>query len=263
MIAIRLAALLALGIAAPAAARDAPWVIATPALAEIGAAVAGAQARIESRSDDEDAVTAYCKGLGAQAADALLITRRLLDRERKSCEAEAISADPERVLGIVGLALEGAPPGVTRRHLWRALAREVSVDGKLAPNRVRSWREVDPALPDRPIALRLAAPVPLVDALILTSGCLGAAGYAKLDRKRLCHGLREDLPAGPDPLVVRALGSAGDQVEGISPAGPEIAAGRYPLARRVYLYVKRPHLPGIPGLSGLLSRDAGALLTSP
>jgi phosphate transport system substrate-binding protein len=263
MIAIGLAALLALGIAVPAAARDAPWVIATPALAEIGADLAGARARIESRADDEDAVTAYCKGLGAQAADALLITRRLLDRERKSCEAEAISADPERVLGIVGLTLEGAPPGVTRRHLWRALAREVPIDGKLAPNRVRSWREVDPDLPDRPIALRLAAPVPLVDALMLSSGCLGAAGYAKLDRKRLCRGLREDLPAGPDPLVVRTLGSAGDQVEGIPPAGPEIAAGRYPLARRVYLYVKRPHLPGIPGLSGLLSRDAGALLTSP
>jgi len=264
VIAIGLAALLAFAIASPAAARDAPWVIATPALAEIGAAVAGPAARIEARGDDEDAVTAYCRGLGAQAADALLITRRLLDRERKSCEAEAISAEPERVLGIVGLALDGAPAGVTRRHLWRALAREVSVDGKLAPNRVRSWREVDPALPDRPIALRLAASAPpMVDALILTSGCLGAAGYAKLDRKRLCQGLREDLAAGPDPLVIRPLGSAGDPVEGISPAGPEIAAGRYPLARRVYLYLKRPHLPGIPGLSGLLSRDAAGLLPSP
>lgn len=253
----------ALAFSASAAAREAPWLIASPALAEVGIAIAGPAARIETQDDDDEAVTAYCKGLGAQTADALLITRRLLDRERRSCAAEAISVEPERVVGTIGLAIEGAPPGLTRRLLWRAIAREISDDGKLVPNRVRSWREVDPSFPDRPIALRLAVAAPLVDALILAPGCLGAAGYAKLDRKRLCRGHRDDLPNGPAPIVIRPIGPLGDPIEGVAPTEAEISAGRYPLARRVYLYLKRSHLPGIPGLSDLQSRDAGALLAPP
>lgn len=263
MIGLPLLALIAAGLATPAAARDAPWVIAPPALVEAAAGIAGSGARIETRDDEEDAVATYCRGLGAQTADALLLTRRLLDRERRSCEAEAIAAEPERVLGLAGLALDGSPAALTRRHLWRALAREVSADGKLVPNRVSSWRQVDPAFPDRPIAFRLEAPAPMIDALILSAGCLGATGYAKLDRKRLCQGLRNDLPTGPDPIVVRPLMTPADPVEGIAPTETEIAAGRYPLARRVYLYLKRPHLPGVPGLSALQTRAPGGLFRDP
>ncbi len=263
MIAARLLALFAIGLAGPAAARDVPWVIVTPALEPIAAAIAGPAAKVEARSEEEDAVTAYCKGLGAQTADALLMTRRLLDRERRSCEAEAISAEPERVIGIVGLVVQGGPPGLTRRHLWRAFAKEISLDGKLAPNRARTWRDVDPSFPETPIALALAAPASMVDALVLSTGCLGAAGFATLDRKRLCHGLREDLAAGPDPVFIRPLGSPGAPIEGIGPSEDDISAGRYPLARRVYLYVKRPHLPGIPGLYEVLKRDPGTLVRQP
>ncbi len=263
MIGARLLVCLAVGFAVPAAARDAPWVIAVPALEPVAAAIAGSGARIEAKADEEEAVTAYCKGLGAQTADALLITRRLLDRERRSCEGEAISAEAERVLGIAGLTIEGGPPGLTRRHLWRAFAQEISVDGKLAPNPAKTWRDVDPSLPETPLALRTAAPASMIDALVLTAGCLGAAGYATLDRKRLCHGLRQDLPDGPAPLVIGPLGAAGDPVEGIGPTETDISAGRYPLARRVYLYLKRPHLPGIPGLYTLLSADPGTLLRRP
>ena len=263
MIRIRLLALLAIGFAAPAAARDAPWVIATPALEPVAAVIAGPGAKIESRPDEEDAVTAYCKGLGAQTADALLIARRLLDRERKSCEGEAISAEPERVLGIAGLSVHGGPPGLTRRHLWRAFAREISVDGKLVPNRARTWRDVDPSLPETPLALRVTVSASMVDALVLATGCLGAAGYAKLDRKRLCHGLREDLPDEPAPIVIGPLDSSGEPIEGVAPTEADISAGRYPLARRAYLYLKRTHLPGIPGLYALPGRDPGVLLRQP
>jgi phosphate transport system substrate-binding protein len=260
---VRLLPLLGILLAPPAFGRDAPWLLASPALAPVAAALGGPAAKVETKDDDEAAVTAYCAGLGAQAPDALLIHRRLLDRERRSCEAEAISSEPERVLGLIGLALEGSPAPLTRRHLWRALAREVSVDGTLARNRVRTWREVDPALPDRPIALRVAAPASLLDELIFATGCLGATGYAKLERTRLCRGLRDDLADGPDPIVIRALGASGDPVEGIEPTAANLSSGRYPLARHVYLYAKRPHVPGIPGLAELLRRNAPSLQPPP
>lgn len=263
MIAARLLALLGLILAGPAAAREAPWLIAPLALTAIAAGIGGPGARVETKDGEDEAVTAYCRGLGAHTADALLLTRRLLDRERRSCEAEAIVAEPERQLGLVGLALDGSPAALTRRHLWRAFAREVSADGKLVPNQARSWREIDPAFPDRPIALRVAAPMAVVEALVFASGCLGAAGYAKLDRARLCRGLRGGLPEGPDPVIVRPLGAPGDPVEGIPSTGPDLASGRYPLARRVYLYVKRSHFAGIPGLSELLAREAPGLTPAP
>lgn len=235
-----------------------------PALVEVARSLGGPATRVETRQEEE-AVTAYCQGLGAQTADALLLTRRLLDRERTSCEAEAIAGEPERLLGLIGLVLDGPFDRLTRRHLWHAFARQISEDGKLADNRARSWREVDPALPDRPIGLRIEAPEPLIEALVLATGCLGAPGYAKLDRTRLCRGLRSDLPAGPDPIVIRRLGPDGQglPVEGISPTAADLASGRYPLARRVYLYLKRPHLPGIPGLSRLLRQDGPGLLPAP
>jgi len=233
------------------------------ALAGIAADFAGPAVRIEAREDDEAAVAGYCAGLGAQAPDALLLYRRLLDRERQSCASEAVSPEPERILGIIGLALEGTPANITRRHLWRAFAREVSEDGKLVSNGVRSWREVDPAFADRPIALRVTAPTPLVEELILAVGCLGSNGYAKLDRTRLCRSLRDDLPGAPNPVVIRPLDGIGDLVEGIAPTAAELASGRYPLARRLYLYVKRPHLPGVPGLADLSRRAARGLVRSP
>lgn len=263
MIGVRLLALLGLVLATPADARDVPWLIAPPALARIAAGFAGPAARIETKDDDEASVTAYCAGLGAQSVDGLLLHRRLLDRERRSCETEAIASEPERILGLVGLAIEGSPAILSRRHLWRALAREVSADGKLVRNRVRNWREVDPDLPDRLISFRIDAPAPMIEELILAVGCLGASGYAKLDRTRLCRSLRDDLPDGPYPVVLRLLGGIGDPVEGIAPTGLDLAFGRYPLARRVYLYVKRPHLPGIPGLAELLGRNAPGLLPIP
>ena len=264
MIAVRLFILIAIVHAAPAAARDAPWLIAPPALIEVARGLGGPAARIEAR-EEEEAVTVYCQGLGAQTADALVLPRRLLDRERRSCEAEAIPGEPERLLGLIGLVLEGPFVDLTRRHMWQAFARETSEGGKLASNRARSWHEIDPALPDRPIALRLEATTPLADALILAIGCLGAAGYAKLDRARLCHGMRADLPQGPDPVVIRPLtpGGQGQAIEGVAPTTRDLATGRYPLARRVYLYLKRAHLPGIPGLSALLQRDAPGLVPVP
>jgi phosphate transport system substrate-binding protein len=258
-----LALFAALLMTAPAAARDAPWLVAVPSLADAARALAGPAARIDVAEDEEAAVLSYCRGLGAHLPDALLLTRRLLDREQRQCATEAIASDPARLLGIVGLAVDGPLPDLTRAQLWRALAGEVPADGTLAPNRSRRWREVDPDLPDLPITLRLEASPDLVSGLILSVGCLGAPGFAKLDRARLCTALRTDLPQAPDAVVIGALRPDGLAVEGVKPAAAEIAAGRYPLARRVYLYVKQPHVPGIPGLAALLTRPVPGLQPAP
>jgi len=257
---LALGLLLAAVPAAPGSAREV-WIVAPAALTETARDLAGPQAEIELRAE-EAAIEAYCAGLGAQTPDALLLTRRLLDRERTRCAAEAIAAEPERVLGMVGLSVEAPFPDLTRRQLWRAIAEFLPEDGGLRPNRLKTWAEVDPALPDRPIALRLDAPAPLVEALILAPACVGAPGYAKLDRARLCRGLRTDLPAAPEPVVLRVLKTpeTAAAIEGIAPTPDDISSGRYPLARRVYLFLKRPHLAGIPGLAALQTAAAPRLL---
>lgn len=262
MIAGRLLSLVLLLLALPAAARDAPWLVVPPALADIARSFAGPSTRIDAK-EDEDAILAYCLSLGAQAPDGLLTTRRLLDRERRQCQAEAIDPDPARQLGLAGLALEAAPFPLTRRQLWRALAPEVSVNGRLVANGTRHWHEIDPALPDRPIAVRLTAPHALIEALVMAPGCLGAPDYARLDRRRLCRGIRSDIPESPEPVILGPLAGGGQPIEGVSPTAVDLASGRYPLARRVYLYVKKPHIPGIAGLSDLLTREAPGLMPVP
>jgi phosphate transport system substrate-binding protein len=255
--------LIALLVAAPAAARDAPWLVTVPALAGAARELGGPTARIDVAEDEEAAVTSYCRGLGAHLPDALLLTRRLLDRERRQCGTEAIATEPARLLGIVGLSLDGPLPGLTRAQLWRALTREFPADGKLEPSRARSWHDVDPGLPDRPIAIRIEAPPGLVSGLILSAGCLAAPGFAKLDQGRLCSAIRTDLPSAPDAVLIGHLRADGLPVEGIRPTPYEVAAGRYPLARRAYLFMKQPHLPGIPGAAAVLTRGVAGVQPPP
>jgi phosphate transport system substrate-binding protein len=179
---------------------------------------------------------------------------------------------------------------LSRRTLFLALAKNVpSPDGRehLVPNPYRTWKEIDPKLPD--CRIRVLGPPPTSgtrDAFVELAMAGGARTFPWLkalrqkDKRKfkvIAHTLREDgayIEAGEnDNLIVQklvadrtALGIFGfsylDQnvdrlqgslVDGVEPTFENIAAGKYPVSRPLFFYVKKAHVPVIPGLSQYLA----------
>ncbi|MCB1623748.1 MAG: substrate-binding domain-containing protein [Pseudomonadales bacterium] len=188
--------------------------------------------------------------------------------------------------GIVLVNANVAPVfKITRRDLFLALAKLVPDPAggrKLVPNPYQTWRDIEPSLPaDR---IEVLGPPPTSgtrDAfaeLVLEPGCetfRELAARKKTDAggfRAVCHAIREDgayVEAGEnDNLIVqklnvnpRALGIFGysfleqnldkihgSVIEGVVPTYDSIAAGKYPGARALYIYVKKAHANVIPGL---------------
>jgi phosphate transport system substrate-binding protein len=182
---------------------------------------------------------------------------------------------------------------ITRRELFLAAAARVprsDTDCTLIPNPYRRWREIAPHLPDQSIevfgppassgtrdsfielvmlpgarsfacadVLHSQDPAAfntmvatmrsgghwidggendevLVNTVAISEGAVGIFGYSLLDRNR-------DLL---NPLAIEA----------VQPGPASIADGQYPLARLLYIYVKREHLTRTPGLRQFIEEIA-------
>ncbi|HEX2164223.1 MAG TPA: PstS family phosphate ABC transporter substrate-binding protein [Thermoanaerobaculia bacterium] len=190
---------------------------------------------------------------------------------------------------VVAHAAGGEPFALTRRQLFLALARQVpqgDAAGKLVDNPYTSWHQIDPSLPAREIEVLGPPPTSGTrDAfveLVLEPGCgewEWIAALADSDEGRfqeICHTLREDgawveagendnlivqkLAANPDALGVFGYSFldenrdrlAGATVDGVAPTFEAIAAGRYPVSRPLFVYVKDAHVGRVPGLAELV-----------
>ena len=230
----------------------------------------------------------FCAGVGVDHPDVTNASRAIKESEFETCRANGIEDAAEFPIGYDGIVIASARGGrafgLTRKHLFLALAREVPQGeaGKLVANPYTTWREVDPALPA--IEIEVLGPPPTSgtrDAfaeLALEGGCRSFDWIAALedsdeDRyKAICHSIREDgayVEAGEnDNLIVQklvanpsALGVFGfsflDQnrdklqgapIDGVEPTFETIADASYPVSRPIFFYVKRAHVGVIPGL---------------
>jgi phosphate transport system substrate-binding protein len=189
---------------------------------------------------------------------------------------------------VIAAAAETAPMSLSRTDLFLALAKEVpgGKAGELMPNPHRTWRDVNPNLPPRPIEVLGPPPTSGTrDAfaeLAMEGGCKGIAWIEELERsdkqsfQKICHTIREDgafVEAGEnDNLIVQKLEAnptalgifgfsfldqnaekvQGEAVDGVVPTFDAIADGSYPVSRPLYFYVKKAHIDVIPGLRGYL-----------
>jgi len=230
----------------------------------------------------------FCGGVGGQHPDVANASRRIKASELAQCNANGVRNVIEVAIGIDGLALiesSQRPTGfaLTPRDIYAALA--ANPFGR--PQTARTWRDVNPALPNLPI--RVYGPPPTSGTrdsfaeLILDKGCntdpaMVALKESDSDRhKQVCTQIREDgafIEAGEnDNLLMQRVaenqGSIGvlgysfleensDRVRGISisgiaPTSATIQDFSYPGARKVYIYVKGEHLGAIPGLREFLT----------
>ena len=177
-------------------------------------------------------------------------------------------------------------PSISLAQLWQGLAKEIPQDGRLIPNPYTRWRQVSEALPDWPI--RVIGPPPTSGTrdsfteMALLVGCQAAPEVRAIPdvvrRRAICTTMREDggwTDAGEnDDMVVRLILEGEDgvlgifgfgallantrwieglPVEGVDDTVENIASGRYPLSRPLFLYVKRPNLEAVPGLKEVLT----------
>jgi len=190
---------------------------------------------------------------------------------------------------VIANSIESAPMQLTRKDIFLALAAKVpgATAGELIENPYKTWRDVNPALPNT--AIEVLGPPPTSgtrDAfaeLGMEGGCKKIdwiAALKKTDKnayKAVCHTIREDgayIEAGEnDNLIVQkleanpaALGVFGfsfldqnaDKVQGsliesVEPTFDSIADKSYPISRPLYFYVKKAHVGVVPGMQGYLN----------
>ncbi|MGD9825781.1 substrate-binding domain-containing protein [Desulfobacter sp.] len=236
----------------------------------------------------------FSAGIGVEHPDitnsSARITRSQLEKDFKNGVKEVV----EVKIGYDGIVVANSRQTLVfrlaRKDLFLGLAKQVPVTGDkgaLQPNPYKTWKQVNPSLPDAKIEVFGPPPTSGTrDAFVelaMEGGANAFAWIAKLkktDKKRykvICHTLREDgafIEAGEnDNLIVdklnkspEALGIFGfsflDQntdkiqgsfIDGVQPTFEAISAGSYPVSRPLYFYIKKAHVNTIPGMREYLA----------
>ena len=235
----------------------------------------------------------FCGGVGAGHPDITNASRRITKAEFEECQANGVKGIIEVQIGFDGIvfakSIEGQPLHLTTRDIYLALAKQVPVasDNKLIPNPNKTWRDVNPALPNTRIEVLGPPPTSGTrDAFVelaMESGCSSFAWIKALKQtseaqfKGTCHTLREDgafVEAGEnDNLIVQKLAAnpdavgifgfsyleqnrdkvQGSTINGVAPTFDNIANKSYPVSRPLFIYVKKAHIGVVPGIEGYLA----------
>lgn len=231
----------------------------------------------------------FCAGVGVEHPDITNASRRIKKSECATCAKNGVKDVVEIRIGYDGIVLANSKKAqvfkLSRKDIFLALAKDVpdpKMDGKLIPNPYKTWKDVNPSLPD--IKIEVLGPPPTSgtrDAFAELAMEGGAKKFAwikamkKKDKHRykaIAHTIREDgayIEAGEnDNLIVRKLEANpnaigvfgfsfldqnmdkihGSVVDGVAPSFDVIAKGDYPVSRPLFFYVKKAHVDKIPGI---------------
>jgi phosphate transport system substrate-binding protein len=229
----------------------------------------------------------FCAGVGESQPDATNASRRMKKNEFDACQKNGVKDIVEINIGFDGLTVaqskQGTPIKLTLPQLLLAVAKEVpGPDGKLIPNPNKNWSDIDKSLPN--VKIEILGPPPTSGTrdsfheLLLEKGAEkipALAALKKSDSKafdRVWKTLREDgayVEAGENDNVIVAKLEAnknafgvfgfsfleentaklrGVPLDGVAPEFDNITSGKYPGARRMYVYIKKQHVGVVPGL---------------
>ena len=229
----------------------------------------------------------FCQGIGPRYVDITNSSRRIKSKEIKKCAENGITDITEVKVGYDGIVIANSKTSeqmnLDRKHIWLAIGKNIMIDGKIIPNPHKTWKDVDPSLPD--IKIEILGPPPTSgtrDAFVelaLQGGCKKFPSIKEIKKtdkkafKKLCRTIREDgayIEAGEnDNLIVakldqnpKALGVfgysflnqnkdklQGSIIEGNTPTFENISSGKYPVSRSLYFYIKNAHVGKIPGMN--------------
>jgi phosphate transport system substrate-binding protein len=259
----------------------------TTAVAARAAKAAGGPVPIIEETGSAVAFAYLCGGTGAGHPNAASVTRRMRRSELDLCRRNGVTEIVELPVGLDILVLAQAKAGrlvrVSLPQLFLALAKGVpGQDGGLAANPHRRWSEIDRTLPDVAIDLRVPPQatgvrddleelllrkgmerVPLLAKLTAQDATMaGKARTMRTDAAVSVHGTEDEvaraLIAHPDAVgvlgyrfVKASLGALRGVTIEDADAEQDAYSGKYPGARRLYIYVRKADLATTPGLAGL------------
>jgi phosphate transport system substrate-binding protein len=231
----------------------------------------------------------FCQGVGEGTIDIANSSRPIKPAELEACAKVGVKDVMQVRFGYDGIvsASDASGPSFafTPKDWYLALAAQVpDKDGKLVDNPNKTWKDVNPSLPD----WKIAAYIPgekhgtrevfeekLLHAGCQESGALDALKKSGADEKaanKACIRVRKDgaavdidgdytetlarLQSNKQGIGVFGLSFYENNtdklkvatISGVTPSVETVANGKYPVSRPLFFYVKKAHLEVIPGL---------------
>lgn len=239
----------------------------------------------------------FCEAKGPNAPDMVNASRRMKPSEYALCRANGVTEIIEVQVGLDGLALarsrRGPDFGLSERDIYLALAARPF--GR--PQTARTWRDVNPALPD--VRIEVIGPPPTsgtrdsFNEMFMEDGCLTEPAMKALKArderrfKEICTAIREDgrfveggendnlivMKLTQNPVAIGVFGFSyfddhldklkAVKVNGVEPSFATIADGRYPGARPLYIYARADRARMKPGIREFLATYATEAVWGP
>lgn len=227
----------------------------------------------------------FCAGAGVDSPDIANASRRMKKSEYDTCAKNGVDQITEIQVGFDGIAIANAKAApefdLTLKDIFIALGKKVpNAKGELVANPYKTWKEVNPALPEQKIEVLGPPPTSGTrDAfaeMVMEGGCKGIAALDAIkdekEHKAACQGIREDgayIEAGEnDNLIVQKLEAnknalgifgysfleenadkvKGSKIAGVAPEFETIVGGKYPVSRPLFIYVKNSHAEQVKGI---------------
>ncbi len=221
----------------------------------------------------------FCEGVGTQYIDIANASRKIRDKEIKSCAANGVTEIIEIRIGYDGIvfAYDGAATSfdLTAKDVYLALNSESTA---------ATLKDVNSNLPAWNVAFYVPASNhgtrEVFEVKVLEAGCEAVgdfkkfmdSGMSKKEAEKKCIKMRTDGAvteiAGDYTETLARIDSNKTGVgvfglafyennkdklqvakmDGVEPTSASIASGEYPVSRPLYFYVKRAHLAVIPGM---------------
>ena len=219
----------------------------------------------------------FCTGVGAEHPDIANASRRMKQKEFDLCKANGVTDIIEVKIGfdgiVIGNAIKAPAFDLTRKDIYKALAKDVSQYGRMSENSFKTWNEVNPSLPAQ--AIEVLGPPPTsgtrdaFEELAIQKGAIEAGVDKKAAKKVVVRDDGAYIESGEnDNLIVSKLEAdpaklgvfgfsfldqnadriKGSKVDGVEPTFDNIASGEYPVSRSLWFYVKKGHIGVIPGI---------------
>lgn len=209
----------------------------------------------------------FCEG----ATDISNASRPIKSSEFDTCKKNGVTDIVGVMIGYDGIVLAqnktNTPLNISKEELFLALAKEIPQDGKLVPNPYTNWNQINKNLPNRKISIygppASSGTRDTVEELVMVDvskklKIYGDKGYKTIrqDGSYIPSGENDNLIVskltvdkdafglfGYSFLVSNADKITAADIDGIKANEENIAAGKYELARSLYIYINAKKNP--------------------